>query len=462
MKPTDLRSNRWLVDFHLAKGDKAKCVEILTQLITNLERDGDTYEQVHAYERLLSIDDRYEHRWGLAKAQEKLGRVAEARREIRCLANLALRRKEFDQASAALEEILKAAPLDIEARKLRCELQEARGETEQALKSCEEIALVEILCGNVQEAEQYCRHLPAERSSTPEIVRRIGGLCAFLGDAQKAVEQLLKAAKLHLDQRDFGLSAATLNELFKIQPSHAEALALLARLKEKESAPSAPPAVSAPAAFSPPPAAPAPAQAPAAPAQGAARASQEAPPKEESGQIFESSHPLKTTVMAITAKLKRLKSGAQDGGAAPAAEAPAASSAEGSSESPRAGLKQLPPSAALKSAASRLKALAGKKGMEAAAGIGKAQAPQTAEDQAAPAEAPAAEAPAPARDPASASEGTPPPAAGPEAGGAPAGPGPSAATPASEDAAPKSSLKAKISKSISKLAQLKKQAAKTT
>jgi tetratricopeptide (TPR) repeat protein len=97
MKPIDLRSNRWLAEHYSKKGDKAKAVGVLTTWITALEREGDLEEVIHIYERLLAVDDRNEHRWGLAMALEKLGRASESRRELRSLANLAMRKKDFDR-----------------------------------------------------------------------------------------------------------------------------------------------------------------------------------------------------------------------------------------------------------------------------------------------------------------------------------------------------------------------------
>ena len=57
IKPADLRSNRWLAEYHRRQENKDKAVEVLLAWIASLERDGDSQEVVHAYERLLAVDD---------------------------------------------------------------------------------------------------------------------------------------------------------------------------------------------------------------------------------------------------------------------------------------------------------------------------------------------------------------------------------------------------------------------
>jgi tetratricopeptide (TPR) repeat protein len=400
MKPIDLRSNRWLAEHYYKKNEKEKAVAVLVAWIASLEREGDLEEVVHIYERLLSIDDRNEHRWGLAMALEKLGRTNESRRELRSLANLAMRKKSFDQAAKALDHVLKAAPLDIETRKMQADLHEAKEDRELAARKHEEIAILDIMAGNVLEAEQYCRRLPPGTPGIGEIVRRLGTLCLEQGDQQKAVEQILKAAKIHLEEKNLGLSRIALEQLLRIRPGHPEANAILADLKAREAPP-------------PPPAAAAPVEAARPAAAGAPAPEEAAPPAEKPSSPhlkferapFEPVAPVVTKVAGITAKLRKLKSGGPDeaagtrtiktgvknimqklksmkGGedAAPAAGAaasePAPLSAEAQPESvaapevaaapPRAAAETAPAEkaaggSALKSTASKLKALAEKK-----------------------------------------------------------------------------------------------------
>jgi tetratricopeptide (TPR) repeat protein len=411
MKPIDLRSNRWLAEHYNKKGEKEKSVAILTAWIAALEREGDLEEVIHIYERLLAIDDRNDHRWGLAMALEKLGRTSESRRELRSLANLAMRKKDFDQATKALDHILKAAPLDIETRKMQADLYEAKEDRDLVARKHEEIALLDIIAGNVLEAEQYCRRLPPGTAGIGELVRRLGMLCLEQGDQQKAVEQVLKAGKMHLEEKNLGLSRVALDQLLKIRPGHPEATTLLADLKTKEAPPP------------PPSAAPAPPQearsaAPAAPVQAAPPPVAEKPSSPHltfERAPFEPTAPITTKVSGMTAKLRRLKAGPEEGagvktiksgvknitaklknlkgadepqvpgdaGATRAADAagaePSPSPAAGQEvESVAAGEPKTVPASALKSAASRLKALAEKKASTASAPAGAPTAEQNA------------------------------------------------------------------------------------
>ncbi|MBI4604515.1 MAG: tetratricopeptide repeat protein [Planctomycetes bacterium] len=444
LKPSDLRSNRWLADHYSRTGEREKAARLLASWIGHLEAEGDLAEAVHAYERLLGLDDRHEHRWGLAKALEKLGRLAECRRELRSLANLAIRKKEFDAASKALEHILKTAPLDVETRKMQAELYEALEKPDVAAVKHEEVALLSLLSGDVQAAEQHCRRVPAERPGAAELARRLGRLCLEQGDRRKAVEQVLKSAKLHLQARNLGLCRTALDELGALEPANAEAVSLRAELKALEPVPPASQGTGqAPHAVPPPPPPPppqpalapapssavaAPSAAPAAPAaQGAhgtptdptaptaqaAQAVVQAPRQDIDREPFQPARPVKTNVAGIMARLKRLKAAPPgdplDPAPAAAAEVSAAAPGAAPPHAESEGAQQSS-SAALSSAASRLRALAGRKAQEAG--------------HAAPADTPA---PPPVQ----------PPAPGPRSGlpaDAPAGDAATAAAPAPADA----------------------------
>ncbi len=305
LRPADNRSNQWLVDRSIHAGDEKRAAQILIEWIGHLEREGDTETVEHAYHQLISIDDRADHRWGLASTMEKLGRHAEAQRELRCLANLALRRKDFDQSMKAVDYILKQAPFDLETRKMQVELYEAQGSRDLAVQKCREVAQLHIIAGNVQEAEQFCRRLLVNHPDDAEMVTRLGQLCQESGDRRKAAEQFLKAAKIHLEGHNYGLGQSALEKLLALEPGHQEGLALLEEIKARERG-GAPVAAASPA--------PSPA---AAPAGGVA--SQEA-----SREYFATAAPVTTNVSKSMARLKNLKS---EGSKSPPSRAPAPAAA---------------------------------------------------------------------------------------------------------------------------------------
>jgi len=429
LKPKDIRSNRWLADYYAKNDQNEEAVQTLVSWIGYLESDGDLDQVAHAYERLITLHDLPEHRWGLAKTLEKLGRLAECRRELRSLANLEFRRKDFDEASSALEYILKTAPLDVETRKMQADLYEAQEKPRLAAKVHEEIALLSMLAGNIQEAEPYCRRLGPDRPGVAEVVRKLGQLCLEKGDRQKAIEQLLKAAKIHLEQENYGLYRTSLDELLAVEPSHTEGRALLAELQAKETraaalssdvaaedpvqpsttgveeAEAAPEAEEAPKADAAP-------EAKAAPAPDVTVAATapmlEVTPHVTTGRVerepFQHARPVKTSVSGIMARLKMLKAGGgsgspiivrSGGGSSGAADEPkpegATAAQDGqapASDADGVTVQWASSNKALSSAAVRLKALAGKKAHdvcsdassgagEAASAVSGAVAPQT-------------------------------------------------------------------------------------
>lgn len=367
LSPGDLRSNRWLADYYTRQQEKEKAIEVLTSWISHLERENDTYEMVHAYEQLILLEDRYEYRWGLARVLEKMGRTEECREELLKVANLAIRQKKFTQAAKVVDHILKTSPLDLGSRKLQAELFEARNDRELAERRYEEVAILAIISGNVQEAELHCRRLDTNRPAVPEIIHRLGLLCRDQGDQQKAVEQLVKAARLHLQHHNHGLCRSTVNEVLALQPGHAEAKSLLGELTAADQQSAGQQAAAAP----PPAASPAPqvvaSPTPVAPA-APAHHQETAPSGSVTGGIFEPSPTIKTTVSSITARLRQLKGGGGNGAsrpaAPPAAQEPAPAPAAQPVKKAGSGGTVVKSSNALKSAADRLKALAGKKAQQ--------------------------------------------------------------------------------------------------
>ncbi len=383
LKPSDIRSNRWLAEYYTKNGEKQKEAQILESWIGCLETEGDLAEAVHAHEMLLTVSDTTEHRWGLARALEKLGRLVECRRELRSLANLTLRKKEFEQAAKTLDYILKTAPLDLETRKMQAELAEAKDERDLVCRRNEEIAILCILSGNVLEAESHCRRLSDTTPELAEAVRRLGRLCFELGDRQKAAEQTIKAAKLHIQNRNFGLAEKAIEQLFQIEPGHAEGKVLGSELRAKDAPPPPPPPTSISM-----PIAPQVSEKQEAPASSAAL---ESPLEREP---FQPSKPIvRSNVAGIMARLKKLKSGGYASAppedhqenleARPTVAAGPDSQASQLTRGAESGGTL--PSAALRSAASRLKALAGRKAEQASAatpaadGVETASAPQPCE-----------------------------------------------------------------------------------
>lgn len=316
LKPSDLRSNRWLAEHYSRKGDNARAAQVLISWISHLEREGDLYEMANAYERLILLDDRHEHRWGFAQVLSKLGREAEALRELRTMAQLALREEDFANARKALEHVLKQAPLDIEAKKLFADMYEAEDRSDLAARAREEVAHLSIYSGNAHEAELHCRSLDPARPAVPGIIYDLGRLCLERGDHEKGLEQILKAARLHLGRKNLGLCRAAVEEILAIAPANKEALALRSELEAAERRPAPEP-----------PAAPV-----AAPARDdAAQGLAEPPPPSPGGGLFEPPRPIRTTVANITAKLRRLKTA---GGSPESPGAEAANAAASPAESP--------------------------------------------------------------------------------------------------------------------------------
>jgi hypothetical protein len=241
---------------------------------------------------------------------------------------------------------------------------------------------------------------------------------------------MLKAATLHLEQKNYGLCRVALDELLAAEPGHAEGSAILVQLEERLKPRVAP---AAEAGFG---AAGAPLQG-AAPPGAAQRIAQ--PPLER--EPFQPPPPVTTTVSRITAKLKKLKSSGSresDGKAAPALE-------EASKEGEKAHTSTTS-NAALKSAASKLKALAGKKAQETTGGLGAPLEPALERDgeENALAEAGAPAAPAPRPETSLPAGPSPPP--GGDGGGS------------TGSAPPTATQKLKLGTSASKLAALRKQA----
>ncbi|MCZ6795746.1 MAG: hypothetical protein O7J95_19235 [Planctomycetota bacterium] len=283
LQPANVRSNRWLVDHHLENDHKEQAVEVLKAWIPELEKRAALEELVTALEQLISLEDHHQYRWTLASVLEKLDREDESRKQLRVLARQTMRKRQFQPAAKALEHILKRSPLDVETRKAQVELYELRGEKDLAAEALKELATLEIIAGRIQEAEGYCRQFLVTHPEDAEVVDKFGKLCLELGDHQKAVEQFLKAAKIHLENRNLGLAQRALNRLFKAHPQHQEGKALLARLETCEAVAATP--------------------------AKAVESTPTSPALTSKREPFSGPAPVKTTVTGITARLRKLKSG---------------------------------------------------------------------------------------------------------------------------------------------------------
>ncbi len=286
LKPGDGRSSRWLVDDALARDDKAAAIVCLEAWRKQLERDDDPDELVDVLERLISLDDRLDHRLALASVLEDLGRGEEGRRQLRSYANLAARRKDFGQAEKTLEHALRAAPFDVSTRMAQADLLDSMGRGAEAAERLEEVALLAVVAGNVQEAEECCRRVLVSDPNAADVVDRLGGLCLALGDHQKAVEQFLKAAKIHIANRNCGLARRAVDRLLRAHPGHAEGTTLFDELAAMEARYEHGPASS-----------------------GNATTARSPTPSTERSAPADSAPAVKTSIKGITARLKNLKSG---------------------------------------------------------------------------------------------------------------------------------------------------------
>lgn len=418
VNPGDTRSCRWLVKYYQETNEKKKAAGVLKSWLSEQQKGGQFEEVAAALDQLIELEDSYEHRWALAKVLKKLGKVEDSHRELRSLANLAARKKEHSEAVRALDHILENLPLDLETRKAQVELFEARGEREMAAEKLKDLATLEVFAGHIQEAEECCQRFLAIRPDDGEVVEKLAVLCLERGDQRKAAEQFLKAARIHLDSKNIGLARRALGRLLRLAPRHQEGSALLKELRAGEErldshTPETPVRPSKPlppvsTTLSTPSATPQPVPPSATPtATSTPRPSPSAPLQIERAP-FQQTASVKTTVSGITARLRSLKSGRQapQRGQETSVESatarlkalkssgdePASTPPENEEEgAPQGAPNSSPPSAepasggsatsGVKSAAARLKALAGESAPSAAS-----TSPSPAGDTASPQE----------------------------------------------------------------------------
>jgi len=306
--PTDVRSNRWLAENYLRQNQTQEAIEVLKTWIARLQESGTPQELAPAYEKLISIDNRLEHRWGFVTALESLDRIKDARRELRSMANLALKKKDFPQAAAAIERILKDRPLDLGARKLQIDFLEAQDEQSQLTRKLREIANLGCLLGDLDVAEEFHERLETISGPEPDILFKIGELTRDLGEREKAVELFVRAAKLHRKEQDRGRCRRGFGAVLAMEPRHEEATTLLQELDQES--------VSVATTATPQPATPnenALTQHLPQPGTGtdsSVRAGSRAGSR-PAAEPFQAAPPIKTRVSNITARLRRLKSGGE-------------------------------------------------------------------------------------------------------------------------------------------------------
>ena len=360
LAPTDFRSNQWLVDHHLRCEEARAAIDILGGWIhALLETDPENHEIVAAYQKLLSVDNRLEHRWALADALDGLGRRKEWRRELRTIADLAVEKGDLPQADRAIEKILAATPFDLETLELRVRLGH-NGDANATTPHARDAAWLAALKNDLQAALAMTARLPRDSALDAIILQRVGQLARQSGERDQAIEHFLAAAELQVQQRNSGLAEEAIAAVIAIDPSHQAAQDILARLQASTA-----PQASTPCAV-------------------AASDTANAPDRETksvdvsgrpTAEPFSGTPAVKTTVSSITARLRRLKSGEGESGgrgkvvkAASAAEKLRAMKAAAKIDA--SGGVVTTKSAALQSAASRLKALSagGNPGAEAEAG----------------------------------------------------------------------------------------------
>ena len=224
IKPADLRSNRWLAEYHRRQENK----DTRLAWIASLERgDGDSQEVVHAY-AVLAVDRRYEHRWDWRwrstswDASGSPGGMLQHRQPGAPQEGVRSghRRRQGRAARPREPEIFQA------------DLHEAQERRDLAMRKNEA----------AREPLPYLAEHPFSRTVLPAAPagepRGRGGhpppgqALPGDGDRQKAVEQWRKAAKMHLEDKNYGLCRLVLDEQrIAADPGHAEAAAALAQLK---------------------------------------------------------------------------------------------------------------------------------------------------------------------------------------------------------------------------------------
>ena len=234
LHPIDLRSNRWLIEYYLDRDETERAREQTLAWAGHLDKEGDYKEIAHVYEKLISFDDQFEHRWDMISVLQKLGRVDQSRRELRSLCNLALRRKEHDQASAAVERLVESAPLDLESRKIQLRLLESRGDAETAANLSRQMVQLAALSGDLRSAEVFAEHLGGGKPRDAHALRALSSLYLKQDNRSVALSALVRSASILADHNDHGSARETVEEIFAIDSDNAEAKKILAALDGEE------------------------------------------------------------------------------------------------------------------------------------------------------------------------------------------------------------------------------------
>jgi len=358
LRPGDSRSSRWLVDYHLRNQNRDAALGILRTQVAQAEQLGDHYGMVRALRQVTVIDaENRDPRWQLAKAFEQAGKTAESIQELRGVAQLSVRRQDAREAERAFHEILRLSPFEPEVRKSLGELINSQGDAKRAAGQFRDAGSLFVLAGKQREAQACFRRAIDCDPVQIEARERLADLCRGANGESGVVEEAVKLAQLHLENRDLGRARDSATAALKLKAGQAEAQEILrtvedleARLKAPRIAPPAPavaPAAVAPVHFAEPRAA---APAPAAPEPPAAV------PERPAHEPFQPSAPVvKKSVAGITARLRGMKSGA----------ATRVEAGDGGAPAPQEGGKQIRTN--IGSATQRLKAL-GSKAPAAAAG----------------------------------------------------------------------------------------------
>jgi len=215
-------------------------------------------------------------------------------------------------------------------------------------------------------------------------------MCHTAGDDQKAVEQFVKAARLHLDGRNLGAAREAISFALQIRPANAECMDLKRALEEMEARLNVSPPEPKTAAP-----APAPVVVPVTP-PGSPGGDSFCRPGRGPEEPFQPSAPITRKGLAgITARLRNIKAGGgaaekgAEGASLAGGEAQPGPAGEAGSDSTGTAPAIRSKGAGIANAASRLKALAGKGGDAPAPGAvpssGTASGPEGSSTRPAPA-----------------------------------------------------------------------------
>jgi tetratricopeptide (TPR) repeat protein len=299
LDPAEFRSRRWLVKHHMQRGEKDEAAAVLKSWLPELEKRGDPFQIRSAIEQLLELEDALDHRWTLVAVLERLGLMDESQRRLRELAQRAGEQGDPVQAERAWERVIREAPFDAEARRSKVAEVEAQGKRAQAAGELRDLADLERLRGRSEAVRDCYERAAALAPESAATVEALGNDWLRAGEIEKGAACLVRVARLHREQRNLGLAGCALRGLLRSVPDHAEAKAMLQEIERLEVQDRSSLQASTQGGGPQPQAAP-------IAASGSSRGAERDP--------FQQAATATTTVAGITAKLRSLQSGGQQGG----------------------------------------------------------------------------------------------------------------------------------------------------